>query len=72
MVQTRAKRAAHKARVAHDGVHVLLHSFCSHPAMRGAPARAVQELAGHRDLSMTQRYMHLSDAALDSAILLLD
>ena len=39
--------------------------------MRGAPARAIQELAG-RDLGTTQRYMHLSPAALDSAIRLLE
>ncbi len=40
--------------------------------MRGAPARAIQELAGHADLTMTKRYIHLSPAALDSAIQLLD
>ena len=40
--------------------------------MRGAPARAIQELAGHADLTMTQRYMHLSPAALADAIRLLD
>jgi site-specific recombinase XerC len=40
--------------------------------MRGAPARAIQELAGHRDLVTTQRYMHLSPAAIESAIRLLD
>ncbi len=40
--------------------------------MRGAPARAVQELAGHSELVMTQRYMHLSPAALDAAIQLLE
>jgi ligand-binding sensor domain-containing protein len=59
-------------RVSQDGVHILRHTFCSHLAMRGAPPRAIQELAGHRELGMTQRYMHLSPAALDSAIRLLD
>jgi integrase len=72
IVQTRAKRAARKAGLRHHGVHILRHTFCSHLAMRGAPARAIQELAGHMDLSMTQRYMHLSPAALDSAIRLLE
>ena len=72
MVQTRVKRASREAGLAHDGVHLLRHSFCSHLAMRGAPPRAIQELAGHRELGMTQRYMHLSPAALDSAIRLLD
>jgi integrase len=72
IVQTRVKRAARKAGLRHHGVHILRHTFCSHLAMRGAPARAIQELAGHMDLSMTQRYMHLSPAALDSAIRLLE
>ena len=40
--------------------------------MRGAPARAIQELAGHSELGTTQRYMHVSPAALDAAIQLLD
>ncbi len=70
-VQYRVKHAARKANVV-QGVHVLRHTFCSHLAMRGAPARAIQELAGHSELSVTQRYMHLSPAALDAAIRLLD
>ena len=53
-------------------MHILRHTFCSHLAMRGAPARAIQELAGHQDLMTTQRYMHLSPAALDAAIRLLE
>ena len=74
IVQTRAKRAAKRAGVLHGSpkstggcVHILRHTFCSHLAMRGAPARAIQELAGHKDLAMTQRYMHLSPAVLDAA-----
>jgi len=63
--------AARRANV-RRGVHILRHTFCSHLSMRGAPPKAIQELAGHADLTMTQRYMHLSPAALDAAIGLLD
>lgn len=65
-------RACRLAQLPHKGVHALRHSFCSHLAMRGAPARAIQELAGHKDLSTTQRYMHLSPAAVEAAIRLLE
>jgi integrase len=54
------------------GLHALRHTFCSHLAMRGAPAKAIQELAGHSDLSTTFRYMHLSPAARQGAIELLN
>jgi site-specific recombinase XerC len=40
--------------------------------MKGAPARAIHELAGHADLATAQRYMHLSPAATEDAIQLLD
>jgi integrase len=71
-VQYRARRVSRRAKLTEEGVHILRHTFCSHLSMRGAPIKAIQELAGHRELSMTQRYMHLSPAALDSAIRLLD
>ena len=39
---------------------------------RGAPAKAIQKLAGHADLTTTMRYMHLSPAARQDAIALLN
>jgi integrase len=71
VVQAMVARVARRAHV-QPGVHILRHTFCSHLAMRGAPARAIQELAGHKDLATTQRYMHLTPAAVEAAIRLLD
>jgi len=47
---------------------LLRRTFCSHLAMQAAPAKAIQELAGHSDLSATVRYVHLSPLAADEAI----
>lgn len=49
-------------------IHMLRHTFCSHLAAAGVPAKAIQELAGHADLSTTLRYMHLSPGDRDGAI----
>jgi len=68
----KAIRGAQRIAGIERGVHILRHTFCSHLAMKGAPARAIQELAGHADLSTTQRYMHLSPSATEDAIRLLD
>ncbi len=54
------------------GLHILRHTFCSHLAMRGAPAKAIQELAGLADVSPTMLYMHLWPAARQDAIALLN
>ena len=70
-IQVKMRQAARRAHVK-AGIHILRHTFCSHLAMRGAPARAIQELAGHQDLSTTQRYMHLSPSAVENAIRLLE
>jgi integrase len=71
-VQGFVRRAAQHVDLLNNGPHMLRHTFCSHLAMRGAPARAIQELAGHADLTTTQRYMHLTPASVDSAIRLLE
>lgn len=49
-------------------IHMLRHTFCSHLAAAGAPAKAIQEIAGHQDLSTTQRYMHLSPSDRSGAM----
>ena len=65
--QVRRQKGERQGRRAHPSTHVLLAS-----GNGGAPTRAIQELAGHSELGVTQRYMHLSPAALDAAIQLLD
>ena len=50
------------------GPHTLRRTFCSHLAMLGQPAPAIQKLAGHADLKTTQRYMFLSKGATRTAI----
>ena len=54
------------------GAHVLRHTFCSHLAMRKAAPKAIQELAGHKSLKVTLRYMHLTETALRETMRLLE
>lgn len=47
------------------GVHILRHTFCSNLAMSGMPVRVIQALAGHANVTTTERYMHISEGDLD-------
>jgi len=47
--------------------HILKHTFLSHLAMAGVPARTAQEMGRHADLATTMRYMHLAKDAKEDA-----
>ncbi len=52
--------------------HDLRHTFASHLVMNGASIKDVQELLGHKDTKMTNRYAHLSPEHKTKAVRLLN
>lgn len=52
--------------------HDLRHTFASHMIMRGASLKEVQEILGHKTMTMTLRYAHLSQEHKRKAVNLLN
>ncbi len=69
-----AWETALKRSKVHPGtrLHDLRHTFASRLVKAGVPLFEVSKLLGHKSLSMTMRYAHLSSDSLQSAILKLE
>ena len=48
--------------------HSLRHAYCSRLAAEGVPINVIKELAGHKSIETTLRYMHTSMDAKKAAI----
>ena len=57
-----------KAGLPRIRIHDLRHSFISNLVMAGEVLRTVQELAGHRSITTTMRYAHLSPGRLKDSV----
>ncbi len=68
-VRARVRSAEREAGLEGDGrSHMLRHTFVTKLAESDVPARVIQDLAGHKDLKTTLRYMHIRDGQAQSAI----
>jgi integrase len=66
------KGALRRAGIGDFTFHDLRHTFASHLIMRGASLKEVQELLGHKTVTMTLRYAHLAEENKRKAVGLLN
>lgn len=60
------QRYLRQAKLAQPGIsiHSLRHSFCVRLLEKGVNLKVIQVLAGHKSLSMTERYLHIAKSQL--------
>lgn len=61
------RRDAARAKVG-GSVHSLRHTFGTHQALRGTPVRTLQQLMGHASITTTEKYMHVAETHLKTAM----
>jgi len=65
--------AKHRAGITKPGgIHALRHAFATHLLEAGVDLHTIQRLLGHRSISTTTRYWHLTHASLTSQAARLD
>jgi len=71
-VKTAFNSALRRAGIEDFRFHDLRHTFASQMIMRGASLKDVQEILGHKTMTMTLRYAHLSQEHKKKAVNLLN
>lgn len=60
-------RVRKRAGVTDVRLHDLRHTYASQAVMKGVPLPVVARLLGHRNLTMTMRYVHVRDREIEAA-----
>ena len=71
-IKTSFKKALATAKIEDFRFHDLRHTFASQLILKGGTLKDVQELMGHKSMTMTLRYAHLTQEHKRNAVNLLN